>query len=108
MAVYTIPKIELHLHLDGAIPPETMWALAKEKNVPLPAQTQEKFSEYLVRSADCRDVNEYLKRFELPLLLLQDAESLARVTRELIGVLAGQGHIYDEIRFAPLLQWNAS
>ncbi len=103
MAVYTIPKIELHLHLDGAIPPETMWALAKEKNVPLPAQTQEKFSEYLVRSADCRDVNEYLKRFELPLLLLQDAESLTRVTRELIGVLAGQGHIYDEIRFAPQL-----
>ena len=103
MAVYTIPKIELHLHLDGAIPPETMWALAKEKNVPLPAQTQEKYSEYLVRSADCRDVNEYLKRFELPLLLLQDAESLTRVTRELIGVLAGQGHIYDEIRFAPQL-----
>lgn len=103
MAVYTIPKIELHLHLDGAIPPETMWALAKEKNVPLPAQTQEKFSEYFVRSADCRDVNEYLKRFELPLLLLQDAESLTRVTRELIGVLAGQGHIYDEIRFAPQL-----
>ena len=24
-----LPMIELHLHLDGAIPPETMWALAQ-------------------------------------------------------------------------------
>ncbi|MCI5992420.1 MAG: adenosine deaminase [Clostridiales bacterium] len=103
MAVFSIPKIELHLHLDGAIPPETMWTLAKQKRVPLPADTLEDFKTYLVRSADCRDVNEYLKRFELPLQLLQDRASLVRVTRELIGVLAGQGHIYDEIRFAPQL-----
>lgn len=103
MSVFSIAKIELHLHLDGAVPPQTMWALAKEKNVPLPADTLEEFEEYLVRSADCRDVNEYLKRFELPLQLLQDKKSLALVTRELIGVLAGQGHIYDEIRFAPQL-----
>lgn len=103
MSLFCPAKIELHLHLDGAVPPQTMWALAKEKNVPLPADTLEEFEEYLVRSADCRDVNEYLKRFELPLQLLQDKKSLALVTRELIGVLAQQGHIYDEIRFAPQL-----
>ncbi len=103
MAVFSIPKIELHLHLDGAMPPETMWALAEQKHVPLPGATLEEFKQYLVRSADCRDVNEYLKRFELPLQLLQDGKSLARVTRELIGVLCAQGHVYDEIRFAPQL-----
>ena len=54
-------------------------------------------------TADCRSVNEYLKRFELPLQILQDPASLARVTRELIGLLASQGLAYAEIRFAPQL-----
>ena len=39
MDVTRIPKIELHLHLDGAVPPETMWRMAQEKHVSLPVDT---------------------------------------------------------------------
>ena len=67
-----LPMIELHLHLDGAIPPETMWALAQEKGVPMPAETLEGFRHWLVETSDCADVNTYLARFELPLQLMQD------------------------------------
>ena len=65
-----LPMIELHLHLDGAIPPETMWALAQEKGVPMPAETLEGFQHWLVETSDCADVNTYLARFELPLQLM--------------------------------------
>ena len=103
MSHYDLPKIDLHLHLDGSVLPETAWELAHQQGVPLPADTLEEFRHFIVVTADCRSVNEYLKRFELPLQVLQDSASLARVTRELIGLLASQGLAYAEIRFAPQL-----
>ena len=38
MELTQIPKIELHLHLDGAVPPETMWRMAQEKGLALPSR----------------------------------------------------------------------
>lgn len=103
MRRYPFPKIDLHLHLDGSMLPETAWELAYERGIPMPAGTLEEFRTFLVVTADCRSVNEYLKRFEMPLSILQDKASLTRVTRELIELLAAQGLAYAEIRFAPQL-----
>ena len=69
----TLPMIELHLHLDGAIPPETMWDLARAEGIALPAGTLEDFRRWLVKTSDCADVNTYLARFELPLQLHSEA-----------------------------------
>ena len=102
-----LPMIELHLHLDGAIPPETMWDLANAQGLPLPAATLDDFRRWLARTSDCADVNTYLARFELPLQLMQTEESIVRVTRDVLSVLARQGHIYDEVRFAPQLHKRA-
>ena len=101
------PKIELHLHLDGAVPPELMWDMAREQGVALPTDTLEAFYAWLRKTADCRDVNTYLERFELPLSIMQDAASLTRITAAVLDVLAAQGHIYDEVRFAPQLHTRA-
>lgn len=107
MDVTQIPKIELHLHLDGAVPPETMWQMAQEKHAALPVDTLDAFYAWLAKTADCRDVNTYLARFELPLQLMQDAPSITRITRDVLTTLARQGHVYDEIRFAPQLHTRA-
>ena len=107
MDKFDFPKIELHLHLDGAVPPELMWSMAKEKGVELPTQTLEEFYEWLRKTADCRDVNTYLERFELPLQIMQDAPSLTRITSAVLDVLVAQGHAYDEVRFAPQLHTRA-
>ena len=61
------------------------------------------FRRFIVVTADCRSVNEYLKRFKMPLQILQDRASLERTAYELVCLLAGQGLRYAEIRFAPQL-----
>lgn len=103
MSTYPFPKLDLHLHLDGSMLPETAWELAKAQGISLPAEDLETFRKFIVVSPDCRSINEYLEHFELPLQLMQDRNSLIRVTRELITLLAGQGLVYAEIRFAPQL-----
>ena len=97
------PKLDMHLHLDGSVPPETLFQLAKEQGVPVPGETLAGYLEYIRRCARCGSVNEYLKMFDLPVAVMQDGNSLARVTRELICLLYRQGLAYAEIRFAPQL-----
>ena len=100
---FDFPQVELHLHLDGSFRPETVWELAEAKGVAMPAGDLAGYREYLAATRDCASVNEYLERFELPLQVMQDAEALSRVTRELICDLADRGTAYAEIRFAPQL-----
>lgn len=97
------PKLDLHLHLDGSVPPETLFQLAKEQSVPVPGETLAGYLEYIRRCAQCGSVNEYLKMFDLPVAVMQDGNSLTRVTRELICLLYRQNLAYAEIRFAPQL-----
>ena len=100
---YDFPKIDLHLHLDGSMLPESAWEMAEERGVRMPAGNLEDFKKFIVGTADCKDVNEYLEKFELPLQIMQDRESIARTARELVVMLAEQGLVYAEIRFAPQL-----
>lgn len=97
---------ELHLHLDGSLRPETVWELAKEQGIRLPAESAEEVKYKMEAPEDCRTLEEYLERFDLPLLVLQRADAIERVTYELVEDLAKEGVDYAEIRFAPQLSVN--
>lgn len=96
-------KIDLHVHLDGSLRPDTVWELAKEQGISLPADSREELTALLQAPEECGSLTEYLERFELPLRVLQRPEALERVTLELVEDLAAQGLDYAEIRFAPQL-----
>ena len=103
MERYPCPKVDLHLHLDGSILPETAWELASARGVPVPGGSVEGYRNFIRTAANCGSVNEYLKLFDLPLQIMRDRDSIIRITRELIETLSGQGLAYAEIRFAPQL-----
>ena len=100
---FDFPKVDLHFHLDGSMLPELAWELAQERNLPMPADNLADFREFIVLTSDCKSVYDYLERFEMPLMILQDAEALRRTTYEIIKHVAKQGLAYAEIRFAPQL-----
>lgn len=108
MTKYNFPKVDLHLHLDGSFRVETMYELAQERNIALPGETLQGYSEWMIKHANAQDVNDYLQMFDPPTQVLQDKESLIRITKELIDDIASQGLRYAEIRFAPQLHTHKS
>lgn len=99
--------IELHLHLDGSIRVQTAWELAQEQHVLLGVDSMEELAQAMRVPEDCKTLAECLKRFDLPLLLLQKEDAMERVTFELVEDLATLGVTYAEIRFAPQLSTKA-
>lgn len=93
--------IDLHLHLDGSLNPGNVVKMAEMAHMELPFYEAEKIEKMLMVEPDCTNLGEYLKKFDLPLKLLQTAESLEYAVYELIRDLQQQGLCYAEIRFAP-------
>ncbi|MGH2408012.1 MAG: adenosine deaminase [Candidatus Limnocylindrales bacterium] len=95
-----MPKAESHLHLDGSLRPATAFELARQRGLDqgldLAGMTNR-----LVGPERMADQADLLRCFELPIAILQDAESLSRVAAELVEDVAAEGIRYVEIRWGP-------
>ena len=98
----SLPKSDLHLHLDGSLRLDTLLELAKQHRVKLPSRTRDGLLELVFKRA-YRNLPEYLKGFEFTVACLKDAESLERAAYELCLDCRAENVFYAEIRFAPQL-----
>ncbi len=87
-----IPKIELHLHLDGSVPLNLLSDYL-QKDATNDARANEK----------CQNLAEYLTKFDLPIQYLKQKEHLKKASLALSKDLEEDGVIYAEVRFAPTL-----
>ena len=99
----TMPKIELHCHLDGSVRPETIIDIAKREGIHIPSFDIEEMKEELIAPLDCESLDEYLEKFSIPNAVMQSKENLKRITFELYEDAAKENVKYMEVRFAPLL-----
>jgi adenosine deaminase len=97
-----LPKAELHCHLDGSLRPETMLELAKEYKVAMPRDDAEALREYMYVD-DARTLDDYLRRFDTTLSVMQTADALERIAYELAIDVAAEGVRYIEMRYSPPL-----
>jgi adenosine deaminase len=92
----SLPKIELHLHLDCSLSYQVVSKLQ-------PSVTREEYQRDYIAPARCTNLAEFLSRAPMGFRLMQTEDSLRLVTEDLFQQLVEDGVIYAEIRFAPLL-----
>ena len=92
----TLPKVELHLHLDCSL----SYAVVSRLN---PAITREEYLHDFIAPARCTNLADFLTRAPKSIALMQTEEGLRLVTFDVFEQLQRDNVLYAEIRFAPLL-----
>ena len=95
----SLPKIELHCHLDASLRVSTVADLGRKIGLELPTTLEPA----LIAPECCIDLADYIARIDLALEVMQHRDHLVRIAQEVVEDLAADGTIYGEIRFAPQL-----
>lgn len=90
-----IPKIELHLHLEGGAPPAFIRGIAREKGADLSGIFRED------GSYSYKDFWHFLKVYEAATSVLTTPEDYARLTRAVLAESAENGVVYSETFVSP-------
>ncbi|MGB0498599.1 MAG: adenosine deaminase [Rubricella sp.] len=96
MSVADLPKVELHLHIEGAAPPAFMAALAAEKGRDLSAIIEGDTYRFT-------DFPAFLAAYEAVTEVLESPEDYRRLLIAVLEQSRAQGVIYTELFLAPQL-----
>ncbi|WP_308636829.1 adenosine deaminase [Paenibacillus silvisoli] len=100
---HLLPKVDLHVHLDGSLRPETVLDIAAAEGIELPASDAAGLIPYMQVDDECRSLVEYLSKFDFTTRFLQSGAALERVAYETLAQAAAHNCRYIEVRFAPQL-----
>ena len=92
-----MPKVELHLHLEGAIPPDAMWELVSrhggDPEVPGPEELAARF--------EFTDFAHFIRVWEWKLKFHDTLDDYAFLAAAVAADLRRQGHVYVEAFVSP-------
>jgi aminodeoxyfutalosine deaminase len=91
------PKIELHVHLEGAVRPATLLAIAKRNGETLPADTVEG----LTKLYEFTDFKHFVEVWILTTNCLRTADDFRQITVDYAAEAASFGAVYVEGIFSP-------
>ncbi|MFZ5962068.1 adenosine deaminase [Thalassococcus sp. BH17M4-6] len=93
--IETLPKVELHLHIEGAAPPDFIRGLAQEKSVNLSGVFRPDGAYAF------RDFGHFLQVYEAATSVLKTPEDYARLTTAVLEQCADNDVIYAETFLSP-------
>lgn len=95
MSFSDMKKVELHLHLEGAAPPDFIRSLAKEKNISVDGVFDDS------GAYSYKDFWDFLKVYEAATECLKSPQDYARLTSAVLENCAEHGVIYAETFISP-------
>lgn len=104
-AFISLPKIELHCHLDGSLSSDFIRKYAPE-NQSINILSEAELKAKLSAPKNCASLAEYLTRFDIPISCLQQKASITAAVLDVLSQAATENVAYMEIRFAPTFSTN--
>ncbi len=95
--IETMPKAELHVHLEGTLEPELSFELAKKNQIDLPFDSPEA----LIAAYDFHDLPSFLKIYYAGMSVLIEEEDFFQLTWNYLAKAASQNIVYAELFFDP-------
>jgi adenosine deaminase len=93
--IAAMPKVELHVHLEGSIRPETLLALARRNQVSLPADTVEGLRKWYVFT----DFPHFVQIYVAISSCLRTPDDIELIAREFLAGQAQQNIRYSEVTY---------
>lgn len=103
LATFTakMPKVELHVHLEGAIPPALLLELAHRNNVPLPVNDLEGLRRWYTFT----DFPHFIEIYLAASSCILNFDDIELITREFLKGQAAQNIRYSEVTYTALTHY---
>lgn len=95
--IQSLPKAELHVHLEGTLEPEHIFELAEKNNIPLDYKTPEE----VIAAYDFHDLPSFLAIYYAAMNVLQTEEDFYELAYRYFQRAAAQNLVYVEPFFDP-------
>ena len=96
MSVESLPKVELHVHLEGTATPELVQRLADRNGRPLPERLLNEHGRF-----HYGDFLDFLRTYDMAATVIRTAEDYRDITYEYLRDCAAEGAIYVELTASP-------
>jgi adenosine deaminase len=95
--IHSIPKAELHLHIEGTLEPELLFTLAKRNNIPLKYTSVDE----LKKAYNFNNLQDFLDIYYQGASVLMTQQDFYDLTRAYLEKIHTQNVIHTEIFFDP-------